>query len=571
MPRCTGDTWSFCVPQSLKKLNHPQIVKLKEVIRENDELFFVFEYMEKNLYELMKGREKHFPESKIRNIMFVLQPPPSPMPWLGSPTRWDVRFRFQIFQGLAFMHKHGFFHRDIKPENMLCKGDVVKIADFGLAREIRSRPPFTDYVSTRWYRAPEVLLRSPHYNSPIDTMACGCIMAELFTLRPLFPGSSEADQIYKMCSVLGSPTSKSWPEGLKLAAKMNFRFPAFTPTPLSTLIPHASPEAIQLMADLMKYDPNKRPTASQVLQYPFFMKDIQIPRPVQRSSHGRATASPSQAAAATAAAAAPVPSANYVRRCVCVCVCVCVSVCVNAVSDATASHSPHPLSCHALVRRAVLLPSRPQPLRLAMAVARMVATQRLRPPTMVARTSPSPTMAPVATAAQPPLRRAVAVASRTVARTTVATAATAATHTGQQQQQRPPVVLPPRARRPMEGAPHPMVVARQRMVAASPRMAAPLRSHRTALRHRRMAPHRRTAAPPQVPPTAARHPVRTVAARRVAHLAVATPRRAATRARRGMVPASPALPHSRPARAVNRRTHVDRVGGVPLPRRGRVH
>ena len=133
--------------------------------------------------------------------------------------------RYQIFQGLAFMHKHGFFHRDIKPENMLCKGDTVKIADFGLAREIRSRPPFTDYVSTRWYRAPEVLLRSPVYNSPIDQFACGCIMAELFTLRPLFPGSSEADQIYKICSVLGSPTAKNWPEGLKLAAKMNFRFP----------------------------------------------------------------------------------------------------------------------------------------------------------------------------------------------------------------------------------------------------------------------------------------------------------------------------------------------------------
>ena len=66
------------------------------------------------------------------------------------------------------MHKHGFFHRDMKPENLLVKGDSVKIADFGLAREIRSRPPFTDYVSTRWYRAPEILLRSTNYNSPVD-------------------------------------------------------------------------------------------------------------------------------------------------------------------------------------------------------------------------------------------------------------------------------------------------------------------------------------------------------------------------------------------------------------------
>ena len=90
--------------------------------------------MEGNLYELTKARDRHFPENTIKNITY------------------------QIFQALGFMHKHGFFHRDIKPENMLVKGDVVKLADFGLAREIRSKPPYTDYVSTRWYRAPEVLL-----------------------------------------------------------------------------------------------------------------------------------------------------------------------------------------------------------------------------------------------------------------------------------------------------------------------------------------------------------------------------------------------------------------------------
>ena len=69
--------------------------------------------------------------------------------------------------------------------------DVIKIADFGLAREIRSRPPYTEYVSTRWYRAPEVLLRAAAYSAPIDMFAMGAILAELFTLRPLFPGASE--------------------------------------------------------------------------------------------------------------------------------------------------------------------------------------------------------------------------------------------------------------------------------------------------------------------------------------------------------------------------------------------
>ncbi|CAM9619945.1 unnamed protein product [Ectocarpus sp. 4 AP-2014] len=249
-------SWEECMQlrevKSLKKLSHPNIVKLKEVIRENDELFFVFEFMEGNLFELMQDRGRSFPEPKIRNIMF------------------------QIMQAIAFMHKHGFFHRDIKPENTLIKarekkmGDTVKVADFGLARETRSRPPYTEYVSTRWYRAPEVLMRSTHYNSPIDTWACGCIMAELFALGALFPGTSEADQVYKICSVLGTPTAETWPEGLKLAAQMQFRYPPFVPTPLAQLIPNASYEALALLSDLIQFDPYRRPTASQALQHAFF-------------------------------------------------------------------------------------------------------------------------------------------------------------------------------------------------------------------------------------------------------------------------------------------------------------
>lgn len=233
--------------KSLKKLNHANVVKLKEVIRENDHLYFIFEYMKENLYQLIKERNKLFPESAIRNIMY------------------------QILQGLAFIHKHGFFHRDLKPENLLCMGpELVKIADFGLAREIRSRPPYTDYVSTRWYRAPEVLLRSTNYSSPIDIWAVGCIMAEVYTLRPLFPGASEIDTIFKICQLLGTPKKTDWPEGYQLSSAMNFRWPQCVPNNLKTLIPNASSEAIQLLRDMLQWDPKKRPTASQALRYPYF-------------------------------------------------------------------------------------------------------------------------------------------------------------------------------------------------------------------------------------------------------------------------------------------------------------
>lgn len=250
-------SWEECVNlrevKSLRKMNHPNIVKLKEVIRESDILYFVFEYMECNLYQLMKDREKLFSEGEVRN-------------WC-----------FQVFQGLAYMHQRGYFHRDLKPENLLVTKDFIKIADFGLAREISSQPPYTEYVSTRWYRAPEVLLQSYLYTSKVDMWAMGAIMAELFSLRPLFPGASEADEIYKICGVIGNPTFESWADGLKLARDINYQFPQLAGVHLSALIPSASDDAISLITSLCSWDPCKRPTASEALQHPFFQSCFYIP------------------------------------------------------------------------------------------------------------------------------------------------------------------------------------------------------------------------------------------------------------------------------------------------------
>ncbi|XP_059656995.1 cyclin-dependent kinase F-4-like isoform X2 [Cornus florida] len=265
-------SWEECINlrevKSLRKMNHPNIVKLKEVIRENDILYFVFEYMECNLYQLMKNRAKLFSEAEIKN-------------WC-----------FQVFQGLAYMHRHGYFHRDLKPENLLVSKDIIKIADFGLAREINSQPPYTEYVSTRWYRAPEVLLQSPTYNSAVDMWAMGAIMAELFTLRPLFPGSSEADEIYKICNVIGTPTESEWAEGLQLASAINYQFPQLTGVHLSVLMPSVSEDAISLVRLLCSWNPCKRPTALEALQHPFFQSCYYVP-PSLRSKNVIARTPPS--------------------------------------------------------------------------------------------------------------------------------------------------------------------------------------------------------------------------------------------------------------------------------------
>uniref|UniRef100_A0A0E0PSP6 Protein kinase domain-containing protein n=3 Tax=Oryza TaxID=4527 RepID=A0A0E0PSP6_ORYRU len=245
-------SWEECINlrevKSLRRMNHPNIVKLKEVIRENDMLFFVFEYMECNLYQLMKSRGKPFSETEVRN-------------WC-----------FQIFQALSHMHQRGYFHRDLKPENLLVTKELIKIADFGLAREISSEPPYTEYVSTRWYRAPEVLLQASVYNSAVDMWAMGAIIAELFSLRPLFPGSNEADEIYKICSILGTPNQRTWAEGLQLAASIRFQFPQW----------------------LCSWDPQRRPTAVEVLQHPFFQPCFYIPPSLRfRSTNGYAATPPS--------------------------------------------------------------------------------------------------------------------------------------------------------------------------------------------------------------------------------------------------------------------------------------
>lgn len=100
---------------------------------------------------------------------------------------------------------------------------------------------------------------------------------ELYTFRPLFPGTSEPDEIFKICSVLGTPTHDNWEEGMKLASGLSFKFPQFQATALEQLIPNANPDAIQLMADLMKFDPQKRPTCAQALRYPYFQVGINLP------------------------------------------------------------------------------------------------------------------------------------------------------------------------------------------------------------------------------------------------------------------------------------------------------
>ena len=229
------------------------IIKLKTIIfvKKTGSCNLIFEYMKQDLLELMKSKEPgHLDESEIKDIIY------------------------QTLLGLAHMHKYGYFHRDMKPENLLINDKIVKIADFGLAREIRSIPPYTEYVSTRYYRAPECILKSSNYNSPMDIWAVGCIMAEMFLHpKPLFYGQNEKEVLNKICSILGTPNHDTWAKGIQQANIIGIKLPNNSGTDLAKIIPNASTKAIEIMKQMLQWDPNKRPTAISLLNNPYFSNE----------------------------------------------------------------------------------------------------------------------------------------------------------------------------------------------------------------------------------------------------------------------------------------------------------
>ncbi|KAJ7857579.1 kinase-like domain-containing protein [Mycena leptocephala] len=250
--------WDEC--KKLKELEslraipfHPNIIPLYDVFLQPDaeELYIVFEAMEGNLHHLIKVRKGR--------------------PFAGGLTSSIFR---QMVSGLDHIHSSGYFHRDMKPENILITTTglhnytsvsptappnappemdivaIVKLADFGLARELRSLPPYTEYVSARWYRAPEVVLMSNNYSSPVDMWALGTIMAELINLSPLFPGIDTMDQLSRICDILGDPSDVyrvdahnnpvgggPWPRGVQLADSNGFAFRKTMPKNLYALFP----------------------------------------------------------------------------------------------------------------------------------------------------------------------------------------------------------------------------------------------------------------------------------------------------------------------------------------------
>ncbi|XP_054423675.1 MAPK/MAK/MRK overlapping kinase [Pteronotus mesoamericanus] len=251
--------------QALRRLNpHPNILTLHEVVfdRKSGSLALICELMDMNVHELIRGRRHPFSEKKITSYMY------------------------QLCRSLDHMHRNGIFHRDVKPENILIKQEVLKLGDFGSCRSVYSKPPYTEYISTRWYRAPECLLTDGFYSYKMDLWSAGCVFYEIASLQPLFPGANELDQISKIHDVMGTPAARTLTK-FKQSRAMSFDFPFKKGSGIPLLTASLSPQCLSLLCALVAYDPDERITAHQALQHPCFREQRAAEKQPQ-GGHGRA-------------------------------------------------------------------------------------------------------------------------------------------------------------------------------------------------------------------------------------------------------------------------------------------
>jgi len=261
--------------------NHENIVQLQNVLKaDNDrDIYLIFEYMETDLHAVIRA-----------NILEEIH---------------KQYIMYQSFKALMYMHSAELVHRDMKPSNLLLNSEcLMKVADFGLARSLLDdskdddvKPPvMTDYVATRWYRAPEILLGSNKYGKAVDLWSLGCIFGEMLGGKPVFPGTSTLNQIEKIGEMIGAPTTDDiralqstftlemldampfpmgdeGPDGKRAMKAFDKASP---PEPghgggneWSALFSKASPEAIDLLSKLMQYDPAQRITAKGGLTHEY--------------------------------------------------------------------------------------------------------------------------------------------------------------------------------------------------------------------------------------------------------------------------------------------------------------
>merc|ERR1711964_126649 len=233
----------------LQQVQHPNVVALCDVIHTERKLTLVFEYLEHDLKKLLDIRQGGLNPAHVQ---------------------W---FLLQLIRGVAFCHASRVLHRDLKPQNLLISSDgLLKIADFGLARTfgipVRS---YTHEVVTLWYRAPDVLLGSRKYSTPVDIWSIGCIFAEMVTSRSLFPGATEDEQLQRIFKVLGTPTEEAWPTMSTMPNyKADLHTHRYDARSLSEICQGLDQTGTSLLATMFVFDPSRRVSAFEASEHAFF-------------------------------------------------------------------------------------------------------------------------------------------------------------------------------------------------------------------------------------------------------------------------------------------------------------
>lgn len=266
----------------------PSLIQIYDVFVDKNslKLHIVMESMDQNLYQLMKKRKSTlFSPITMKSILS------------------------QILAGITHIHSCNYFHRDVKPENILVTNSiqyqsdliarglpaikdsyVVKLADYGLARNINNLKPYTSYVSTRWYRSPEILLRQNYYSYPADIWAFGCVLIEIANFAPLFPGSNELDQTWRVLEALGSPypfvdfddkvketpLGGLWNKAEPLANELGFHLPKVEGLSIQKIIRRQDIDELErvelykVASGCLKWDPSLRLSALELCNLPYF-------------------------------------------------------------------------------------------------------------------------------------------------------------------------------------------------------------------------------------------------------------------------------------------------------------
>uniref|UniRef100_A0A915LTJ6 Mitogen-activated protein kinase n=2 Tax=Meloidogyne incognita group TaxID=654580 RepID=A0A915LTJ6_MELJA len=236
---------------------HPNVIKLYNILKaDNDkDIYLVFEYMEADLHNVIKK-------------MTILK---------------DIHKQYimcQLFRAIKFLHSGNVLHRDLKPSNVLLDAECrVKLADFGLARSFSQMddsldgsnvPELTEYVATRWYRSPEILLAAKHYTKGVDMWSLGCILAEMLLGKALFPGSSTINQIERIMNTIQRPSKNDIESiGSAYASSVLEKMPQWPKKPLDIVLSQTTPEALDLVSRLLIFAPHKRLNVEQCLEHPY--------------------------------------------------------------------------------------------------------------------------------------------------------------------------------------------------------------------------------------------------------------------------------------------------------------